>query len=82
MPTSTPALGEPQTRWPARKLASRNSHPPSEWRCTGCDKLLGVRREGRMHIRFARAHEYLAGFPVTATCRGCGTLNQALASAR
>lgn len=54
----------------------------TDWRCTQCDKLLGVRRDGRMHLRFARAHEYLVGFPITATCRGCGTLNQASAPAR
>ncbi len=59
--------------------------PPSsrscDWRCTRCDKLLGVHRDGRMHLRFARGHEYLVGFPVQATCRGCGTLNQATAPA-
>lgn len=46
------------------------------WRCTRCNKLLGVRRDGRMHIRFSAGHEYLTGFPVSATCRGCGTLNR------
>lgn len=49
----------------------------SEWRCTRCQKLLGVCRDGRMHLRFARGHEYLVGFPVQATCRGCGSLNHA-----
>lgn len=48
-----------------------------DFRCTRCDKLLGVCRDGRMHLRFARGHEYLVGFPVQATCRGCGTLNHA-----
>ena len=70
---------------------ARSSHSPlstkptthnSEWRCTRCDKLLGVCREGRMHLRFARSHEYHVGFPVQATCRGCGTLNNATAPAR
>lgn len=51
-----------------------------DWRCTRCDKLLGVYRDGRMHLRFARAHEFLVGFPVVATCRGCGTLNEAVAA--
>lgn len=64
-------------------VATRHSFNPSEdWRCTRCDKLLGVCRDGRMHLRFARGHEYLVGFPVQATCRGCGTLNQATAPAR
>ena len=52
----------------------------TEWRCTRCAKLLGVCRDGRMHLRFTRGHEYFVGFPVVATCRGCGTLNQATAS--
>jgi len=56
--------------------------PISEWRCTGCGKLLGIGQDGRLHLRFARGHEYLVGFPVQATCRGCGTLNHASALAR
>lgn len=48
-----------------------------EWRCSDCAKLLGVCRDGQMHLRFARGHEYLVGFPVVATCRGCGSLNTA-----
>lgn len=54
----------------------------SDWRCTHCAKLLGVRRDARMHLRFARGHEYFVGFPVVATCRSCGTLNHASAVER
>ena len=57
------------------------AHNP-EWRCTRCDKLLGVCRDGRMHLRFARGHEYLVGFPAQTTCRGCGTHNHAEAPLR
>lgn len=80
-----------QTPFPSRQAAparrsgaapARPSDPSPEWRCTRCDKLLGVCRGGRMHLRFARGHEYLVGFPVQATCRGCGTLNNATAPAR
>ena len=53
-----------------------------DWRCTRCDKMLGVSRNSCMHLRFARGHEYLVGFPVQAKCRGCGTLNQASAPLR
>ena len=71
---------------PARKvnagLATRIAGTANDWRCMGCGKLLGVRRDGLMHLSFARGHEYLVGFPATATCRGCGTLNQATAPAR
>ena len=68
----------------AHLFAKNLNHPQgnpkpvsSDWRCTRCDKLLGVCRDGRVHLRFARGHEYLVGFPIQATCRGCGTLNQA-----
>ena len=47
-----------------------------EWRCTRCGKLLGLREGDRLHIRFARGHEYLVGFPVTGICRSCRTLNE------
>jgi len=46
------------------------------WRCSGCDKLLGVLNGERIHIRFSRGHEYLVGFPATGVCRGCGELNE------
>ena len=63
------------------KIQTSNTHS-TDWRCTRCDKLLGVCRDGRMHLRFARGHEYFVSFPVVATCRGCGTLNQATDPAR
>lgn len=71
---------------PARNVtagrATRMAGTANDWRCNCCSKLLGVRRDGVMHLSFARGHEYLVGFPATATCRGCGTLNQATAPAR
>ena len=72
-PTCTPA----QTTPIATAGIHRGGPSDPTWRCTDCGKLLGVLRDRRMHIRFARGHEYLVGFPVTATCRGCGTLNHA-----
>lgn len=47
-----------------------------EWRCRRCGKLLGMVRDGRLHLRFTRGHEYLVGFPATGTCRSCRTLNE------
>ena len=71
---------------PARAVrASRTIPCPNanaDWRCTGCGKLLGVRHDGRLHVRFAGGHEYFACLPAEAICRRCGTLNQATASAR
>ena len=71
---------------PARDVtagrATRMAGTANDWRCMGCGKLLGVRRDGVMHLSFARGHEYLVSDPATATCRRCGTLNQATATAR
>ena len=79
MPTPYPPRPAVPPSWSCgakNKPTSSNA----EWRCTRCSKLLGVCRADRMHLRFARGHEYFVGFPVVATCRGCGTLNQATAS--
>jgi hypothetical protein len=81
MPTPFPSRQPATSSWPTgAKLKPTTLNP--EWRCTRCDKLLGVCREGRMHLRFGRGHEYFAGFPVQATCRSCGALNHAIAPAR
>lgn len=56
---------------PARQIGSR------QWRCSCCDKLLGLREGSRVHVRFSRGHEVFASLPAQMTCRGCGTLNDA-----
>lgn len=78
MPTPIPSRPTAKTNWTG---PANTTNSNAEWRCTRCDKLLGVCRDGRMHLRLARGHEYFVGFPVQATCRGCGTLNQATAPA-
>ena len=82
MPTPFPSRQATQSSWPTGAKPKPTISQNSDWRCTRCEKLLGVCRDGRMHLRFARGHEYLVGFPVQATCRGCGTLNQATDPAR
>lgn len=47
-----------------------------EWRCRCCNKLLGLLEGDRLHIRFARGHEYIVGVPATSVCRSCRTLNE------
>lgn len=47
-----------------------------DWRCASCGRLLAVLRGDRLHIRFARGHEYLVGLPVACVCRNCRTLNE------
>ena len=55
-----------------------------EWRCSNpnCRKKLGSIRDGRLHLKFARGHEYLVGFPATSVCRGCRTLNEIRCSSK
>lgn len=48
----------------------------SDWRCTCCGKMLGLRHGSVVLIQFARGHCYRAPRPMTAVCRGCGTLNE------
>ena len=45
-----------------------------DWRCQDCGKLLGKGNGSQMHIRRKPA-EFLASFPITAKCPGCGSLN-------
>lgn len=48
----------------------------NQWRCSQCKKLLGIIRDGRLHLKFARGPDYLVGFPATGACRNCKTLNE------
>lgn len=81
MPTPFPPRHAAQTSW-SGAATTKPTTLNAEWRCTRCGKLLGIRRDGLMHLSFARGHEYFASFPMTSVCRGCGTLNQATAPAR
>lgn len=47
-----------------------------EWRCTRCQRLLGLVRHKRIHLRLAGNYEYLVTRPATAICRRCRTLNE------
>lgn len=47
-----------------------------DWRCARCRMLLGIVDGDRLHIRFARGHQYIVGIPATSVCRGCGTMNE------
>lgn len=77
MPTPTfpvPAVRRPLDRKP-RTLSN-------DWRCCRCGALLGIHRDGLVHVSFARGHEYLFSYPATATCRRCGTISQTKGPAR
>lgn len=45
-----------------------------EWRCHDCGRLLGKTNGSQMQIR-RKPLDYVVGFPVLATCPGCGSLN-------
>lgn len=46
----------------------------TDWRCTKCDRLLGVLRPTGMHIENNRSAAYTVSLPVRAVCR-CGATN-------
>jgi hypothetical protein len=46
-----------------------------EWRCRGCGTLLGVERQGRLHLKYKNA-QYVVTGPVTAICRRCEASNE------
>jgi len=63
---------------PARKSMTCTAQSASfpEWRCTECGKLLGVAKGNQLHIRVTeKPASTWFGYPVTANCHGCGTLN-------
>ena len=74
MPTNYPSR---TIRKATARCNARAADTSTDWRCSCCGKLLGIRRDGLMHLRFARGHEYLVSYPATATCRDCGVLNHA-----
>ena len=59
MPTFTKLATSSVTRSKARN----SDH---NWYCKRCFKLLGKRSEGRIHVQFARGHQYVVSTPVTA----------------
>ena len=76
MPTPFPSRETARSSCTDDAATQPSTFRSSEWRCSRCGKLLGLISKARIHLRFARGHEYVAGLPVTATCRGCGTLNE------
>ncbi len=46
----------------------------SEWRCTKCDRLLGVLHPTGLHLQNNRSAAYTVSLPVRAVCR-CGATN-------
>lgn len=59
---------------PALKSLAHASR--SDWRCTGCNALLGKVGATDIHINFGRTPEFLAGLPASAVCPKCRTLNR------
>jgi hypothetical protein len=48
---------------------------PIDWRCPSCHALLGVEREGALHLRYKTAI-YVARGPVRAVCRRCHEVSE------
>lgn len=46
-----------------------------EWRCRQCGTLLGVERQGKMHLKYKTAQFIVTG-PVMGICRRCSEINE------
>ena len=46
------------------------------WRCSECETLLGVWRNGKLQLRY-KSVQYLVDGKVVAVCRTCSAINEA-----
>lgn len=46
-----------------------------EWRCEKCERLLGIWRNGKLHLQYKKA-QYLVNGSVLAVCPNCAALNE------
>ena len=49
-------------------------NPERSWRCRRCGALLGVERDGKLHLKY-KAAQYLVEGSVTAVCHRCNELS-------
>ncbi len=49
----------------------------SRWMCSDCGTLLGIKRDGVLHVRYKEAQYVIGGVSaiVTSACRHCGAIN-------
>ena len=47
-----------------------------KWRCQKCETLLGIWRNGKLHLQYKKA-QYMVDGNVLAVCRTCSTINEA-----
>ncbi len=50
-------------------------NPERNWRCRKCGTLLGVERNGKLHLKY-KAAQYLVEGSVTAVCHRCSELTE------
>ena len=60
MPPSFPSSSNRSRR--ASRVPMRR-RTPDDWRCQRCSKLLGRLKNGVLHLRFERSHEYIVSRP-------------------
>ena len=70
-------IGEPGSPFFGTGIQQFMQNNEREWRCNSCHRLLGVVRDGWLHLRFGRGNEYVVAFPALGLCRRCLTLNAA-----
>jgi hypothetical protein len=57
---------------PAAPIGPRAIARP--WRCHACATLLGVERDGELHVKYKEAHYWIRG-GCRHVCRCCGAMN-------
>jgi len=62
------SASEPAARRPFATPAARH------WRCLACGALLGVERDGELHVKYKEAQYWIRGHCRHA-CRRCGAMN-------
>jgi hypothetical protein len=58
-----------------RERVKRDLRGDFEWRCTGCELVLGVGIQDRLYISY-RGGQYATQLPVEAVCRRCDAYNE------
>lgn len=67
------ANGESPVEQATRMLAELDAASPcAEWRCHSCSNLIGIERDGELHLKYKDAEFFVRGGFVRAPCRRCG----------
>ncbi|HEY3820259.1 MAG TPA: hypothetical protein VGL81_24005 [Polyangiaceae bacterium] len=69
-----PATGPVAGSRPAARGAPSDPSAARPWRCRACGALLGVERNGEVHVKYKEVQHWISG-RCRHHCRRCGTMN-------